>query len=133
MFKYLPLLPCAIFLWLAWGVFQDLWLYWRLSTSVSAVVERVEIIERGASKFELKAYFENRTCLLGKPYYLNRPSAERAASALEGKAQRFWIDPQNPQIFAIEKTFPYKKILYSIVALGVMGYFYLLEYKAKRA
>ncbi len=137
MFKYLPWLPGAIFLWLTCGVFQDMWLYWRLSTPISAVVERVEVIEHGASKFELKAYFENRTCHLGEPYHLNRPSAEREAKALEGKMQRFWVDPQKPQIVALEKTFPYKKILYSIVALGVTGYFYFLirslEYKANRA
>ncbi len=135
--KYLPLLPGAVLLWLAWGAFQDLRLYWRLSAPVDAVVERVEVVRRGPSKFELKAYFQNRTCLLGEPYHLNGPSAERAARALEGKMQTFWINSKDPQIVAIEKTFPYKKILYSVVALGVTGYFYFLirslEYKAKRA
>jgi hypothetical protein len=111
MFKYLPLLPGAIFLWLTWGAFQDLWLYWHLHAPVRSAVEKVELIERG-SKFELKVCFQNRTCHLGKPYHLNRPSAERAAQALEGKIVEFWIDPQNPQISAIEKTFPYKKILW---------------------
>ncbi|MBS0615200.1 MAG: hypothetical protein JSR58_01445 [Verrucomicrobia bacterium] len=134
MIKYLPIIPGVIFVWLAWGAFQDLWLYWSLNTPMSAKVEHVEVIERGKSKFELKAYIQNKTCLMGKPYHLNRPSADKAARALEGKTMEFWTNPQKPHLAVLEKKFPLKQIFYSFVALGVMGYFYfLVAYTARRA
>lgn len=129
MVKYLPLLPGLVFLWLVWGTFQDLWLYWKLNTPIQAVVERVEVVQHSTSQFELKAYFQNRTCLLGKPYYLNRPSAERAAQALEGKTSTFWVDLERLDRSALERTLPFKKIFYCMLVLGILGYFYFLKFR----
>lgn len=134
--RILLIVAAALMLWSLGTALFPLWNYLRLNALVPVKIENW-VIEPVKSEYALVAYFtyefkgktyKNRT-KFQKPYYLNRYAAEDAVKNNKQKSLRAWIDTDNPQISSLEKPFPFLKILYSIMTVGVMLYFIYLYFK----
>jgi len=127
-------ITAAIFLILA---FHALWGYLRLEGRVVAHVHKWKVVEISPSQFALKAsytfnlgekVYKGKT-VFSKPYDLNRLSAEKRATAYSTKPWHVWFSPKAPHNSSLERNFPIKKCLYSLMALGICLYFSFLSRK----
>jgi hypothetical protein len=135
-FSYpLTCLGAALFLFLGVQVSYDLWSCSRLKVQVSGTIEQLKVVKKSSSSFPLQAVYRfdfqekiyRNTVLLSPPYHLNRASALKAIKNLEHRQWAVWIDPKHPEISALQKVFPIKKIIYVAMALAVTCYFGFLE------
>jgi len=119
----------AVTLWFLGGAAAGLWSYWRLEGSAPAEVRKVKICKQSESSYKLKVYYTflqgkvRGAAVLGKPYYLNRPSAEKAAERIKAQSLQAHYDPAKPSRSSLEKRFPWKDVLYSAMGLCVTFYF----------
>jgi len=107
--------------------------YFSLNSQAEALVSQWEIVEiknRYAikSNFEFEAKGKNwrGEFTLLAPYYLNEFAA---LSALKEKAKEkwsAWYNSSNPQISALQKSFPVGLLLRSLICYGVIIYFFCL-------
>jgi len=113
----------------------DLWGYLRLEKKSMAKIEKWEIVEKGSSQFAIKAYFSFETegrvyqgkTTFSKPYHLNRISAEKQIKIYTEQPWSVWHQLSHPEHSSIERIFPFKKCLYSLVLLGIFFYFIFLH------
>lgn len=128
---YLSALIAAVFLGIA-GI--ALWGYLRLEASAPVAQVQWAIIQKSSSQFALKAayHFDHQgkaiegESLFSKPYYLNQLSAEKQIQEFSKQKWTVWYDPGSPAVSSLEKKFPAKKILYSLMTLGIFFYFYYI-------
>jgi hypothetical protein len=114
----------------------DLWSYSRLEKKSIAKVEKWEVVEKG-SKFAIKAHFsfenQGRTyqgkTTFSKPYHLNRLSAEMQIKIYTPQQWPVWYQESHPEHCSIDRIFPFKKCLYSLMVLGVFFYFVYLSHR----
>lgn len=133
----LTLLGVILVLFLGTLAMADLYTYFRLRARVEASVDRWKVIKKSSSSYPIQCqyHFEFQgksyqgASLLPSPYYLNRPSAEKALPKLE--TQKIWIDPYHPAVSSLEKKLPLKKIINALIALGITLYFWMLEANSK--
>jgi hypothetical protein len=57
-----------------------------------------------------------------KESFLNQFAAQEAIKNLP-KERLVFFDPKHPEISTLEKSFPYKNVIYALIALGVAIYF----------
>ncbi len=115
----------------------DLWAHMRLEKKTIAKVDKWKIIEKGASKFALKAHYtfevQGKThhgkTIFSKPYHLNRISAEKQIKIYTARQWPVWYQHSHPQHSSIEHLFPVKKCLYGLMVLGVFLYFVYLRHR----
>ncbi len=115
----------------------DLWGYFRLEKKSIAKVEKWKVVEKGSSKFAIKAYFsfENQgrvyqgQTTFSKPYHLNRLSAEKQIKIYTAQQWPVWYQTKHPEHCSIDRVFPFKKCLYSLMVLGVFLYFVYLRHR----
>jgi hypothetical protein len=114
---------------------MDIWRYLRLEERVPASVEKWKIIEKSSSQFALRASYtfeyqgkvhQGKTTF-SKPYHLNRPSAVKQIHSLNQKPWTVWVHPGYPDHSSLEKNFPLKKSLYSLMTLAIYFYFIYLR------
>ena len=117
----------------------DLWRYQRLEKKSIAKVEKWEVVEKGSSHFAIQAYFsfENQghtyqgKTTFSKPYHLNHLSAEKQIKIYSTQQWPVWYQQSHPEHCSIERIFPFKKCLYSLMVLGVFFYFVYLRHAYK--
>lgn len=121
-------------IWTSIYVLLPLWNYYRLDTPIPVSVNQWEIKKLGGSDYAVVALFsyevkgekyEGRT-QFQKPYYPNYYAAEDQIKRFSKRAWKGWVNSKNPHIAALEKPFPYLKIFYAFVILGVLLYFVYL-------
>lgn len=135
----MTLLGAVIFLILGIRACIDLWSYARLTDRKEVIIDRWKVVKKSSSAFLIRAtyHFEFQektyTCrdVLPPPYHLNRMSAEKAVQKLEKQRWAAWFDRGHPQISSLRKELPLKKIIYSLIALGITCYFVFLETPSK--
>lgn len=131
----LTLLGSILFLILGSMAFFNLYNHFRLVAKTEAVIDQWKVVKKSSSSYPIRGtyHFEfqgksyHGSSVLLPPHHLNRLSAERAILNLEKKKWSVWIDPHNPSFSSLEKTFPMKKIVYALIALGVTLYFWYVE------
>lgn len=136
--RILLIVAAALMLWTMGTTLLPLWNYLRLNALVPVKIENWEIVQVKSEyalvasfSYEVKGQtYQNRT-KFQKPYFLNRYAAEDAVNLNKRKIWQAWIDTGNPQISSLERTFPFLKVLYSVMTVGVMLYFISLYFKAK--
>lgn len=107
--------------------------YFSLQKQAKAQISQWEIVEM-KDRFGLKAKYgfaiQEKTWqglfTLSPPYYLNEMAA---LSALKEKAKNswtVWYNPKNPQISALEKSFPIGLLIRALICYGVLIYFFCL-------
>jgi len=142
--KILFLVIGSLALWRSVTATLDLWEYYRLGPEVRAEVTHWELIPKG-SKYAIEATFSyeyqgksyEACTLFGKPYHLNRESAERYIQKMSGMKWSAWVDAKKPHYAALEKSFPLKEALYAGCLIAIFLYFiyirFHLELLASRA
>jgi len=113
----------------------DLWGYLRLEKNSMAKIEKWETVEKGSSQFAIKAYFSFETegrlyqgkTTFSKPYHLNRISAEKQIKIYTERPWSVWYQSSHPEHSSIDRIFPFKKCLYSLMLLGIFFYFIFLH------
>lgn len=109
----------------------DLWGYWRLEKKTMAHICRWKVIEKSSSQFAIRAsyVFEHQgkeyrgRTTFSKPYHLNGESAKKQIKKYALYSWPVWYSPRNPHQSSIERKFPLKKCLYSLMVVGVFLYF----------
>jgi hypothetical protein len=108
--------------------------YFSLKEEAKAHIKQWEI-EEIKNRFALKADYtfdsqgkswQGSSTLL-PPHYLNEMAA---LEALKGRAKESWTvwhNPKNPQVSALEKSFPTGLLIRSLICYGVLVYFVLLK------
>jgi hypothetical protein len=123
----------------------DLWNYFRLKEKTIAKIEKWKVVEKG-SKFAIQAYYSFETqghtyprtyprayqgkTTFSKPYHLNRQSAEKQIKIYTMKQWPVWYQESHPEHSSIDRIFPMKKCLYSLIVLAVFLYFVYLVKKS---
>ena len=115
----------------------DLHRYFRLEKKSIAKIEKWKVVEKG-SKFAIEAYFsfENQghtyqgKTTFSKPFHLNRLSAEKQIKIYTAKQWSVWYQESHPEHCSIERIFPFKKCLYSLMVLAIFLYFAYLVKKS---
>jgi hypothetical protein len=131
----LTVLGSILFLILGSMAFASLYSYFKLSFKTEAVVDHWEVVKKSSSSYPIRGsyHFEFQgknyqgSSLLLPPHHLNRPSAEKAIINLGKKRWIVWFDPHHPTFSSLEKVFPAKKIVYTLIALGITLYFGFVE------
>lgn len=119
----------------------DLWRYVRLEKKTIAKIEKWKVVEKGSSEFAIKAYFsfENQghtyqgKTTFSKPYHLNHLSAEKQIKIYTTKQWPVWYQESHPVHSSVERIFPFKKCLYSLMVLGIFLYFVHLTLSIKKS
>lgn len=127
-FKIVFVFMVLILLWMGLDASFQMWKYFRLEKSVLATDLKCKVIEISSSEYALKARYSIEVqgkkykgkSLSPKPYHLNALSAQKAAQNM--KTSLVWYDPANPSYNFLEKAFPYKKIIYFSMVLGIFLY-----------
>lgn len=130
------LLSAALFVafWVGFQATSAIWDYFRLSGKAVATLREVKVKEISDSEYAVKMgyiySFQGKlfkgSCLLSKPYHLNRPSAEQAAQKAAKQSWVVYYDPQRPRKSSLEHLFPYKEAIYALVAIGVVGHLFIV-------
>lgn len=106
--------------------------YFSLNREVETLSTQWRISEKNSSSFALhvsylfdplkKEPFQG-SMELPKPYFLNFPAAQSAMEAFSQKPWKVFYNDKNPSINSLQKIFPFKECLQSLLTLGVFVYF----------
>lgn len=118
---------------------KELTRYLLLNGTTSGKITQWEIIPIGG-RFALKADYtfkvQEKNCsgsfLLNPPYYLNEIAA---LAELKKKAKQPWpihYRTGNPQISALEKSFPLNLLFRFACCIGVVIYLFFIKYSLKK-
>ena len=126
---------CAITLHFSVLLGIEVFRYFSLKERAPARISQWEIIEV-KNRFAIKANFsfndrQGEFTLL-PPYYLNEFAA---LAALKEKAKQdwtVWYNPKNPQISALQKSFPVGLLVKALICYGVIIYFFCLYKRLSR-
>lgn len=110
--------------------------YFSLEARAPATVQQWSVIKKSSSAFAIEAVYtfeaQGKTVtgqtIFSKPHHLNHPSAERHIEIFSTRPWSVWYSPQDPMHSSLEKTFPTKKLVYALMALGVFGYFLYVRF-----
>ena len=125
----------GISLWYLSSALILFWKYERLDKVVAAEVDEWKI-EPVGSQYAIEAHyhfeFEGKRYLgetrFTRPYFLNLQTAEEQVNRNKAIAWKVWVDSNKPAFSYLEKIFPFKKVIYAFVCLGLFFYFLYLRY-----
>ncbi len=112
----------------------SLWHYSTIDRAVPVTVHQWKIRKK-SSGFAIQARYsftvENKIfkgkTVFSKPYQLNRLSAENQIKKVSSQSWKAWHNPSHPEISSLERIFPWKTSLYSLMILGIFFYFVQLS------
>lgn len=101
------------------------------------------VVEHGADSYTLEADYKfvvegkslSGSTDLTSDSYLNRATAESAIPNTSQRPWKVWYDSDNPDYSSLEKDFPIKYYIYTIMLWGILLYFlwlgfYITKFKA---
>ncbi len=106
--------------------------YFSLNGVSKAVSMDWKILEKTPSSFALLVSYQfeplekgmiQGKVELAKPHFLNQPSAEIAVKELSKKSWDVFYSLQDPSISSLQKIFPFKDCIQTLLTLGVFVYF----------
>ncbi len=116
--------------------------YFSLNNVSKAVSMDWEILEKSSSSFALLVSYQFNPLEKGlirgvtelpKPHFLNLPSAERAVKELSGKSWDVFYNEKDPSISSLQKIFPFKDCIQTVLTLGVFVYFLFFKKMMEKA
>jgi hypothetical protein len=127
---------CAITLHFSLLFGKDAARYFSLNERAKAHISQWEIVEI-KNRYALKADYafqaqkKNWTgsFTLPPPYYLNEMAALAALKERAKESWTAWHKGKNPQISALEKSFPAGLLVRMLICYGVLGYLLILKRK----
>src|SRR3569833_2367409 len=118
--SYLAALMAAFFLATA---SYELWNYFQLKQKTIAVVYHWKVLKKSSSQYAIRASYTfeiqgktyaNKT-MFGKPYHLNRLSAESQVKRLQKQPFTVKKQTKNPDHSSLSKELPLKKCFYALL------------------
>jgi len=103
--------------------------YYRLSASAPAIIESWEVEQEGSSRYAVVARFTFKEHAGQAQVGGSFPNAWAAEKAREKYAQQSWTAWYNPANLAsvtLEKYFPWKSLLSTIILIVLLLYFFCL-------
>ena len=106
--------------------------YFSLNGVSKAISTDWEILEKSPSSFALLVSYQfiptekgmiQGKVELAKPHFLNHPSAERAVKDFSKKSWDVFYNSQDPSISSLQKIFPFKDCIQTLLTFGVFVYF----------
>ncbi|NGX28538.1 MAG: hypothetical protein K940chlam1_00719 [Candidatus Anoxychlamydiales bacterium] len=123
-----------IFCWFGFKTVNQINYYFVLDQASKAHIDKVKVKDLGKEKFEVLAsyyykvgeefFFKTETF---KNKFLNYDAAQTFGSKIS-KDISIWYNFKNPKISTMEKIFPIKNLVYSILTLIVFIYFVIMKY-----
>ena len=106
--------------------------YFSLNATSKALSMDWKVVEKSAAAFALEVVYQfdslkkegvQGSIELEKPYFLNLPSAQHAIEELSQKSWDIFYNNKNPSVNALQRNFPFKDCIQSLLTLGVFIYF----------
>jgi hypothetical protein len=129
--------PVIAFFLLSYSTICQINTYLLLKKNVLANVDKLEIRLDKKNRYEILAFYSfkignkvffNKNCLRKK--FLNILSAQDYIKKNSEKKVIVWFNPKNPNITSIERKFPIKNCIYSVLCFSIFIYFVILKYYA---
>lgn len=128
MFKYIYLFLAFLSFIYALGLAIDLRHYARLTGTTIAKEARFDV-ENLNERYKLITHYKVGSKYFDstyEPYFLNEWAAEQAGKKwLENP--RVYVDADDVTYSALQKTFPIKQLVYTLILLSLGGYFFILD------
>lgn len=107
-----------------------LYQYTQLTYQVPTSQLEWSVMPLEEDKFTLQAHYHycfQKSCYEGKTnwqeQYLNAWTAQEAIQRLSTKPWKVWIDPTAPHVSNLQKIFPFKQVIYTILLWLLLIYF----------
>jgi hypothetical protein len=124
-----------MFLFFAGAALVKLNFYFNLDSSAKANIEKIEILNSKKDSFkifvEYSFVFNNRIFFkkhIFQEVFFNQFTANDFMNKISKHDIRIWFNLKNPQVSSIEKIFPWKNCVYSLITMIVFFYFLILKY-----
>lgn len=132
-FKIVFIIILGINIWFSSDAIYDLWIYSCLDRQAPSIEQKWSIKEISSSEYALKSSYRFQVkgklwkgkFIFEKPHHLNKIAADKALIEKKRAFTTIWYSSSNPKINSLEKQFPYKKCFHSLMALGVLAYFFI--------
>ncbi|MFA6915998.1 MAG: hypothetical protein WC222_06345 [Parachlamydiales bacterium] len=132
--KWFWMLVCLLTLsavWVTWGTTKKLYTYYTLNARVPVKTISWKISALNDERYQLQGsynfFIDTReylgTAQLHSLIYRNPWAAEKGLRELEKERFNVWYSSKNPTINSLERDFPLKDCIYSVVILGLITYF----------
>ena len=109
--------------------------YFTLNSSKRANLEKFEIKVDSKDKYEVLAFYNFEigdkkfySIRKFKQKFLNELTAQDFIQKHSNKDFFIYYNKKNPNIASVERAFPYKNLVYSIITLTIFIYFIILKY-----
>jgi hypothetical protein len=137
----LVLISGGIALWFSGAAIMGIVKFSLLNAQTSAEIIRWQVCEVNSSRFAVEAHYlftVGEKSYIGKtkfesPQFLNRYAAENYIATLGSKQWKTWYRQSSPACSSLERQFPQKKCLQSVLTLGVFIYFFFARSLVMRA
>lgn len=122
----------SIAVWFSGIALANMCKFFILSSQTTADIVRWHVQEISSSKFAIEADYQFRIdhityrgkTRFEKPQFLNRFSAENYVATVHQKSRKVWYQKGNPMNSTLEREFPQKDCLQSLLTVGVFSYFF---------
>jgi len=125
----------SIFVWFSFQLFLQTNKYIILNTPIKANIEKLEVNNDNKNKFLAVASYSfdvaNKTFIhkgVFEKKFINPLSAKAFCENISKNDFIIWYNSKNPNFSSVEKNFPIKNCVYSIITLIVFIYFLILKY-----
>jgi len=139
-FKILFFLAGAVALYMGVNFFIDLHRYFQLSLDTKAQFDNWEIEEVRSGKYIVVASYQykvgdatyHQRTRITKTVYPNKYLAKEHLEKWKGSQNWVWVNPKNPHQSGLFRSFPMKKGVHLLLALGILFYFLWLNIYVRR-
>lgn len=128
-------------LWISKDAVQKAYVYLKLDGQTEIIDPQWSIVAVNDERYHpLASYhfkannrlYDGKT-LLSHPFYRNPWSAEKGIQEVIKETHKVWFSSNNPEINALERNFPIKETIYTIILWGLLAYFTtLIAFATKR-
>jgi hypothetical protein len=127
----------------AWFAFSSLYLiyhYVRLSEHTMPTDIQWSVQEISDERFLLNGRYDFKVndknysgeTLITSPYYLNNWAAEQGINDFKNLKWKVWFASNNPEYSSLQKNFPFKEGLSTLLLAAVLAYFVGLKYYVEK-
>lgn len=126
------LAPIAIVaLWFSWSACVELYHYIVLSAHTPAQGIEWSVVElsderyvlRGSYVYQVEGTSYSGATTLKHPPYRNAWAASKAIPEYASQPWQIWYSPTNPTHSSLQKSFPFKECISSVIIWGILLYF----------
>ncbi len=129
------IISASVFLTISLKTAYQMYNFFVLDTQIKANVEKIEVFEGKKDRFGVLVSYNfkigNKNFYFIKKFqkkFLNEFVAKDFKERILKKDFFVWYNKKNPNISAIERNFPFKNLIYTVITFIIFGYFIVLKY-----